>query len=150
MVGSISTEAFGCGTPFFIRWVIGVSALPMSIWLHAMSYLRPSSAVDFVRPVTACLVDVYGEELGRGAWAGMEPLLMMRPPRGCWSFMILIASCVQRKGPAGVGSTTAFHFSAVRSAIGMGGAPMPGLLNNTSRRPNSRLVRAKRSRTAAG
>src|SRR4029450_316290 len=110
----------------------------------------PSSAVDFVRPVTACLVDVYGEELGRGAWAEMEPLLMMRPPRGCWSFMILIASCVQRKVPVRLVSTTAFHCSYVRSSIGLGGPPRPALLTNTSRRPTSRLVRAKRSRTAAG
>ena len=44
----------------------------MSIWLHAMSYLRPSSEVDFVRPVIACLVAVYGAEFGLGEWADME------------------------------------------------------------------------------
>ena len=54
----------------------------MSIWLQAMSYLRPSSDVDFVSPVIACLVAVYGAEFGRGACAEIEPLLMMRPPRG--------------------------------------------------------------------
>ena len=37
---------------------MSVSALPMSICPQAMLYLRPSSAVDFVRPVIACLVDV--------------------------------------------------------------------------------------------
>ena len=58
MVGSISTAPLGWGTPFFIRAVIGVSALPMSIWPQAMSYLRPSSAVALVSPVMACLVDV--------------------------------------------------------------------------------------------
>ncbi len=35
-----------------------VTALPMSSWLHAMSYLRPSSATLFVRPVMACLLAV--------------------------------------------------------------------------------------------
>ena len=64
------------GRPF------GVSALPMSIWPQAMSYFRPSSDVDLVRPVIACLVAVYGAEFGRGAWAEIEPLLMIRPPRG--------------------------------------------------------------------
>ena len=39
-----------------------------------MSYSRPSRAVDFVSPVTACFVAVYGAECGRGAIAEMEPL----------------------------------------------------------------------------
>ena len=56
----------------------------MSIWPQAMSYLRPSSAVDLVSPVIACLVAVYGAEFGRGACAEIEPLLMIRPPRGFW------------------------------------------------------------------
>ena len=30
----------------------------------------------------ACLVAVYGAEWGRGAWAEIDPLLMMRPPAG--------------------------------------------------------------------
>ena len=60
-----------------------------------MSYLRPSSALALVRPLMACLVAVYGAELGRGACAEIEPLLMMRPPRGSWSFMIRNASWVQ-------------------------------------------------------
>src|SRR5438094_947961 len=79
--------------------VISVAALPMSIWPHAMSYLRPSSDADLVKPVIACFVAVYGAEFGRGAWADMEPLLTIRPPRGCWLFISLNASCVQRKAP---------------------------------------------------
>ena len=78
----------------------------MSIWPQAMSYLRPSSEVDFVRPVIACFVDVYAVESGRGACAEIEPLLMMRPPRGSWSFMILKASCVHTKLPVRLVSTT--------------------------------------------
>src|SRR5262245_28894558 len=111
MVGSASIEPFGCGTPFFMRSVSGVAALPMSIWPQAMSYLRPSRDVERVSPVIACLVDVYGDENGRGTWAEIEPLLMMRPPRGCWLFMILNASCVHRKEPVRLVSTTAFHCS---------------------------------------
>src|SRR5436309_5720106 len=76
-----------------------------------MSYLRPSSEVDLVRPVIACLVAVYGAECGRGAWADMEPLLTIRPPRGCWLFMTLIASWVQRNAPVRFASTTDFLLS---------------------------------------
>ena len=35
----------------------------------------------------ACLVAVYGAEFGRGVWAEIEPLLMIRPPRGVWAFI---------------------------------------------------------------
>ena len=72
----------------------------MSIWPHAMSYGRPSSAVLFVRPVIACLVAVYGAECGRGVCAEIEPLLMMRPPRGLCAFMIRIA-CLRAEEGAG-------------------------------------------------
>jgi hypothetical protein len=41
-----------------MRSVISVAALPMSIWLQAMSNGRPSSEVALVRPVIACLVAV--------------------------------------------------------------------------------------------
>jgi hypothetical protein len=39
-------------------------------------------AVDFGNPVIARFVAVYGAEFGRGACAEIDPLLMMRPPRG--------------------------------------------------------------------
>jgi hypothetical protein len=35
--------------------VSSVAALPMSIWLQAMLYARPSREIDLVRPVSACL-----------------------------------------------------------------------------------------------
>src|SRR5262245_66590955 len=69
MVGSIIVVPFGCGTPLAMRSVIGVAALPMSIWPQAMSYLRPSSDVGLVSPVIACLVEVLGAEFGTGGWA---------------------------------------------------------------------------------
>src|SRR3954464_15742737 len=99
MSGSTAICPLACGTPFAIRAARSVAALPMSIWLHAMSYLRPSSDVDFVRPVIACFVAVYGAEFGRGAYAEIDPLLMMRPPRGDWRFMMANACCVQKNGP---------------------------------------------------
>src|SRR5712691_11614615 len=102
-----------------------------------MSYFRPSNAVAFVNPVSACLVDVYGAELGRGACAEIDPLLMMRPPRGSWLFISLKASCVHRKAPVRLMSTTFFHCAYVRSSSGIGGAPTPALLNSRSRRPKA-------------
>src|SRR4051794_8297554 len=102
-----------------------------------MSYLRPSRAVDLVSPVTACFDAVYGAELGRGAVAEIEPLLMILPPPGVWDFMSLNASWVQRNGPVRFTSTTCRHCSKVRSSNGIGGAAVPALLNSTSSRPNA-------------
>ena len=45
--------------------------------------------------------------------AEIEPLLMIRPPRGDWSRMIRNASCVHRNAPVRLVSTTAFHRSSV-------------------------------------
>ena len=75
---------------------------------------------------------------------------MMRPPRGLWLFMILIASCVHRNEPVRLVSTTAFHCSTVRSSIGIAGAPMPALLNSTSSRPKVSFVFANSARIEAG
>src|ERR1700687_4361390 len=99
-----------------------------------MSYWRPSSDVDLVRPVMPCFVAVYGEEFGRGLYAEIDPLLMMRPPRGCCAFMILNASCVHKNAPVRFTSTTAFHCSGVTSSSAMGGPPVPALLNSRSSR----------------
>ena len=75
---------------------------------------------------------------------------MMRPPRGSCAFMILIASCVQRNKPVRLVSTTFFQVSSGRSSIGIAGAPMPALLNSTSRRPNASLVFANSALIDAG
>ena len=58
MRGSGFTLPSACGTPFTMRAVISLAALPMSIWPTAMSKGRPSSAAVRVRPLTACLVAV--------------------------------------------------------------------------------------------
>ena len=115
-----------------------------------MSYLRPSSEVDLVKPVIACFVAVYGAEFGLGAWADMDPLLSIRPPRGSCFFIALIACCVQRKAPVRFTSTTDLHCSKVRSSRGTGGAPEPALLNRRSNRPNVSTVVSKRSLTDFG
>ena len=57
-VGSTIRDPSACGTPLAIAEVISVAAFPMSIWQQAMSYFRPSSAVDFVKPTNPCFVAV--------------------------------------------------------------------------------------------
>src|SRR5260221_628808 len=81
---------------------------------------------------------------GGGACAGIEPLLMMRPPFGSCAFMMRIASWVQRKAPVRFAFTTVIHCSYVRSSMGIAGAPVPALLKSTSRRPNFCFAWAKR------
>src|SRR5215813_2300768 len=122
----------------------------MSIWPHAMSYLRPSSEVDLVSPVIACFVAVYGAEFGLGAWAEIEPLLMMRPPLGSWAFIWRNASCVHRKAPVKLVLTAECHWSYVRSSSGTEGENWPALLNRRSSLPNSSFVLVKTARTDAG
>ena len=115
-----------------------------------MSSFRPSREVVFVMPVTPCLVAVYAIDMGRGACAEIEPLLMMRPPFGDCAFMIRIACWQQRKVPVRFAATTACHFSKGRSSIGIAGAPVPALLKRTSRRPNADFTFSKRARTDSG
>ena len=132
-----------------MRAVIGVSALPISICPQATSWARPSSATDLVKPVTACLVAVYGAEKGRGVWAETDPLLMMRPPRGSWRFMIRSASRVQRNMPVRLTSTTLCHCSRERSSSGAGGTLPPALLKSTSKRPKRSAIAPNAASTAA-
>ena len=131
--------------------VISVAALPMSIWPQAMSYARPSSDVDLVRPVTACFAAVYGAESGRGTLAEIEPLLMIRPPRGDWRFMMRNASCVQRNVPVRLVST---HGRPLLERRGPRAARRarrcPALLNSRSSRPNRSSISAKSAATDSG
>src|SRR5262245_48522129 len=109
MVGSVAMDPLAWRTPRLILGVMSVAAFPISIWPHAMSYLRPSSVVGLVSPVMACLAAVSGDELGRVACAEIEPLLIMRPPCGLCAFINLKASRVQRNAPVKQVSTTDFH-----------------------------------------
>eukprot|EP00419_Tripos_fusus_P077334 CAMPEP_0172887080 /NCGR_PEP_ID=MMETSP1075-20121228/132903_1 /TAXON_ID=2916 /ORGANISM="Ceratium fusus, Strain PA161109" /LENGTH=207 /DNA_ID=CAMNT_0013740683 /DNA_START=237 /DNA_END=861 /DNA_ORIENTATION=- len=128
MVGSAIMLPFGCGIPAIIGFVISVAALPMSSWPHAMLKGRPSNAQLFVRPVIACLVDVYGAELGLGRSAEMEPLLMILPPCGDCAFIIRKACCVHRNGAVRLVFTTCIHCKYVNFSMGTAGAPQPALL----------------------
>ena len=82
-------------------------------------------------------------ELGRGVVDEMEPLLMMRPPRGDWAFMVLKACWMHKNMPVRLMSTTFCHCSSVQSSNEPGGLPTPALLNSTSTRPKALTAAAK-------
>ncbi len=67
---------------------------------------------------------------------------MMRPPRGCCFFFISRTRPGCTKAPVRLVSTTAFQVATGSSSSSTGGAPMPALLNSTSRRPNVSSIRA--------
>ena len=75
---------------------------------------------------------------------------MMRPPRGCCAFMILIASCEHRNAPVRLTPSTVLHCSKVRSSIGTAGVPEPALLNRRSSLPKVSSAFANSARTASG
>ncbi len=150
ITGSTANSPLAWRIPLRIRSVISVAALPMSIWPQAIRYGRPSSDSDFVSPVTACLVAVYAIECGRGAWAEIEPLLMMRPPCGSCSFICRYAACAHRKAPVRFTSTTARQSAAARSSSGTPPGPnVPALLNSRSSRPNRSRTAAKSASTSS-
>src|SRR5437899_183617 len=64
--------------------------------------------------------------------------------------MSLIASCVQRKAPVRLTSTTEVHCSKDTSSSGTAGAPEPALLKRRSNRPNAAFVLANRAFTDRG
>ena len=83
----------------------------MSICPEQMSYCRPSTPIDLVSPVTACLVDVYATDPGRGTCAEIEPLLMIRPPCGVWSRIMRNAVLAHRNIAFRFTCTTRSHIS---------------------------------------
>src|SRR5215208_6287206 len=72
-----------------------------------MSYGRPSRAVALVSPLIACLVAEYAIDCGLGTWAEIDPLLMIRPPRGTCRRICPKASRVQRNAPVRLTATQA-------------------------------------------
>jgi hypothetical protein len=80
----------------------------------------------------------------------MEPLLMIRPPRGDWSFMIRNASCVHRKAPVRFVSIAAVQSASSRSSSGTGGESAPALLKRRSSRPNLASIAANTAATDSG
>src|SRR5580704_13767957 len=79
---------------------------------------------------------------GRGVCAEIEPLLMIRPPRGSWAFIIRTACWAHRKAPVRLVSTTRCQSARSISSGWAAGPNRPALFTSRSRRP-------QRSRTAS-
>lgn len=58
IIGSFLIDPSACVEPADAYAAMLVAALPMSICVAVMLYLRPSSEVERVRPVMACLETV--------------------------------------------------------------------------------------------
>src|SRR6201996_1278031 len=113
MVGSAAMFPPACREPVAMPVVMRVAALPISICPQAMSYARPSRDKERVSPVIACLDTVYGRDCGRGTYAEIEPLMMMRPPRGVCVAMRRKASRAQRNAPVTLTDITVVQSSKV-------------------------------------
>ncbi len=90
--------------------------------------------MDLVRPVIACLVAVYAALWGRGVCADIEPLLMIRPPRGVCVFIIRTAWWAHRKAPVRLVSTACRQPAGEISSTGPAGPNIPALLTSRSTR----------------
>jgi len=109
---------------------------------RAMSLRATVERGRFRQPVMRMLGGRVATECGRGAYAEIDPLLMMRPPRGVCAFMMRIASCV-----------TNVPFNSIdhrlpllvrQSSIGIGGVPMPALFEEHVE-PAEALFRSSRT-----
>src|SRR5215467_5467165 len=74
----------------------------------------------------------------------MEPLLMIRPPRGSCAFIMRIAWCAQRNAPVRFVSTICRQPSTLSSSTAPAGPNTPALLTSRSSRPH-RLATASNS-----
>ena len=96
------------------------------------------------------ITNSYAAEYGRGVCAEIDPLLMMRPPRGDCVFIRRIAARAHRNVPVRLTSTTRRHSSTGSSSIGTAGAPVPALLKSRSRRPKRLRIASNSASTEAG
>src|SRR5690348_15115489 len=88
--------------------------------------------------------------LGRGVCAEMEPLLMMRPPRGSWAFIIRTACWAHRKAPVRLVSTTRCQSARSISSAWAAGPNRPALFTSRSSRPQRSFTAPNSAATEAG
>src|SRR5689334_20030968 len=87
---------------------------------------------------------------GRGVCAEMEPLLMMRPPRGSWAFIIRTACWAHRKAPVRLVSTTRCQSARSISSAWAAGPNRPALFTSRSSRPQRSFTAPNSAATEAG
>ncbi|KKO82819.1 hypothetical protein WU86_00350 [Corynebacterium xerosis] len=109
---------------------------------------RPSSAVTAARPARPAFDAAYGAECGRGVWAAMEPLKMIRPPAGSCAAMARKAPRAVRNAPVRLISTVSRKPSALISPSGAVGPGTPALITARSRRPKSAAMPANSASTS--
>src|SRR6266702_1541821 len=87
---------------------------------------------------------------GRGVCAEMEPLLMIRPPRGSCAFIIRTACWAHRKAPVRLVSTTRCQSARSISSAWAAGPNRPALFTSRSRRPQRSRTASKSAATDGG
>src|SRR5215217_4851020 len=107
--------------------------------------LAASEAPD--SPLIACLVAEYAIDCGLGTWAEIDPLLMIRPPRGTCRRICPKASRVQRNAPVRLTATQACQSAKLIVSRSPLGPPVPALLKSRSSRPCRSTVVRNNSRT---
>src|SRR5690606_3791063 len=89
-------------------------------------------------------------EPGRGAWAEIEPLLMIRPPCGLCARIRAKAARAARNMPLRFTATVSNQSASGISSMRPAGREMPALLNRVSIRPKRRMTASKAASTPAG
>ena len=87
---------------------------------------------------------------GRGVCAEIEPLLMIRPPRGSWAFIIRTACWAHRKTPVRLVSTTRCQSARSISSACAAGPNSPALFTSRSSRPQRSRTASKSAATDGG
>src|SRR5580704_7409317 len=87
---------------------------------------------------------------GRGVCAEIEPLLMIRPPRGSWAFIIRTACWAHRKTPVRLVSTTRCQSARSISSAWAAGPNKPALFTSRSSRPQRSRTASKSAATDGG
>src|SRR6266851_6595052 len=87
---------------------------------------------------------------GRGVCAEIEPLLMIRPPRGSWPFIIRTACWAHKKAPVRLVSTTCCQSARLISSTWAAGPNRPALFTSRSRRPQRCRTASKSAATDDG
>ena len=87
---------------------------------------------------------------GRGMCAEIEPLLMIRPPRGSWAFIVRTACWAHTKAPVRLVSTTRCQSARSISSAWAAGPNKPALFTSRSRRPQRSRTASKSAATDGG
>src|SRR5512140_3353274 len=110
--------------------VIGVLTCDGLMTVTPMFLPTPSSRMFLLKPIMPCLEARYGLCPGpEASLAEDEPMLMIRPPDGCFS-ITRKASRQQRKTPVRFGPMVLFHSSSVTSVTGGASESRPAQFTN--------------------